>query len=185
MGPPANLGLSRPGRARRALGWVAGLVLSTACSTQATHVPPASAPPNAPPEAGAPAESPTPGPGLPVADAGAAVLRSDGEGEYLGVIDRAGLTAIVEQGLGRLLGRLQLSPELEGKRFRGFRVAALDPQWSGSGVLTGDIITRLNGQPIERPEQAMVAFDSLRVASEVAVEIVRDGKPLRLRYRVE
>lgn len=117
-------------------------------------------------------------------DAGA-LARGDGTGEYLGVIERTGLNAIVEQGLGRLLGRLQLSPTMEGKRFRGFRVAALDPQWSASGVLTGDVITRLNGQPIERPEQALAAFDSLRVASEVAVEIVRDGKPMWLRYRVE
>jgi S1-C subfamily serine protease len=61
----------------------------------------------------------------------------------------------------------------------------LDPSWRDSGVQQGDVITRLNGQPIERPEQAMVAFDSLRVASEVAVEIVRDGQPMRLRYRVE
>jgi len=113
-----------------------------------------------------------------------ALSRAEGA-DYLGVVDRAGLTAIVEQGLGRMLGRLQLRPTLEGNRFRGFRVAGLDAQWSTSGVRTGDIITRLNGQPIERPEQAMVAFDSLRVASEIAVEIVRDSKPMRLRYRVE
>lgn len=112
-------------------------------------------------------------------------LARNDDGAYLGVIDRAGLNAIVEQGLGRMLGRLQLSPVLDGKRFQGFRVAALDPQWDGSGVQTGDVITRLNGAPIERPEQAMTAFDSLRVASEVAVEIVRDGKPMALRYRVE
>jgi S1-C subfamily serine protease len=141
------------------------------------------------PEPVAPHASAEPEPPVPIEaappTAQSSLSRADASGEYLGVIDRAGLTAIVTKGLGHMLARLQLSPELDGKQFRGFRVASLDPQWSASGVQTGDVITRLNGQPIERPEQAMVAFDSLRVASEVAVDIVRDGKPLRLRYRIE
>ena len=153
-----------------------------ACSAHTITPPPASTAPRP----GVPVDAPAPEPSDAGADdATSAVLRSTADGDYLGVIDRAGLTSIVEQGLGRLLGRLQLSPDLNGTRFRGFRIVALDPAWSGSGVLTGDIIMRLNGQPIERPEQAMLAFDALRVASEVAVEIVRDGKPMRLRYRVE
>lgn len=112
----------------------------------------------------------------------AKTLASDG---YLGVVDRAGLVAIVEQGLGRMLARLKLSPVMEGNRFRGFRVSALDPQWIDCGLQVGDVLLRLNAQPIERPEQAMVAFESLRVASEIAVELQRAGEKQVLRYRVE
>jgi S1-C subfamily serine protease len=104
---------------------------------------------------------------------------------YLGVVERAGLVEIVEQGLGRVLARLKLAPVMEGKRFRGFRVTQLDPQWAACGIQEGDVLLRLNGQSIERPEQAMTAFESLRVASEIALELQRNEATTVLRYRVE
>lgn len=108
----------------------------------------------------------------------------EGDG-YLGVIEREGLVAIVDQGLGRFLQHVQLEPAVANGKFGGFRVAALDPAWKGAGIESGDVITRLNGQPIERPEQAMAAFESLRTASEVKVEFLRDGTPANLSFRIE
>lgn len=112
-------------------------------------------------------------------------LGASGAPEYLGVIDRAGLRAIVDQGLGRVLARLQLSPVLLKGKFQGFRVNQIDPAWAASGVAVNDVLRRLNGAPIERPEQAMAAFESLRVASELALELSREGQILSLRYRIE
>jgi type II secretory pathway component PulC len=108
----------------------------------------------------------------------------DGDG-YLGVIEREGLVALVDQGLGRFLQHVQLEPAVANGKFGGFRVASLDPAWKGAGIESGDVITRLNGQPIERPEQAMAAFESLRTASEVKVEFTRAGTPANLRFRIE
>lgn len=104
---------------------------------------------------------------------------------YMGVLDRRGLIAIVEQGLGRTLARLKLSAVMNKGRFTGFRVTQIDPAWSAAGIEVGDVLLRLNGQPIERPEQAQEAFDSLRVASEVALELTRGEQKRSLRYRVE
>jgi hypothetical protein len=108
-----------------------------------------------------------------------------GDPAYLGVLERKGLVAVIDQGLGRLLARLKLSPSMRAGRFEGFRVSEMDPAWSGTGLLVGDVLLRVNGQPIERPEQAQLAFDSLRVASEVALELLRGGAKTSLRYRVE
>jgi hypothetical protein len=108
-----------------------------------------------------------------------------GSNPYSGSIDRAGLIAIVDQGLGRFFGHLRLSPVMDGKRFVGFAVAGIDPAWGDIGLRPGDIILRVNGQVIERPEQAMAAFESLRVSSEVLVEITRAGVPASLRFRIE
>jgi hypothetical protein len=108
-----------------------------------------------------------------------------GANPYSGSIDRAGLIAIVDQGLGRFFGHLRLAPVMDGKRFVGFAVAGIDPAWGDIGLRPGDIIQRVNGQVIERPEQAMAAFESLRVASEVMVEITRAGVPATLRFRIE
>jgi hypothetical protein len=104
---------------------------------------------------------------------------------YLGTLTREGIVAIVDGGLGRFLQHLALEPSLEAGKFRGFRVASIDPAWHGAGILSGDVITRVNGHPIERPEQALTAFESLRTASEVRVDLTRAGVAESVRYRIE
>jgi hypothetical protein len=104
---------------------------------------------------------------------------------YVGVLDRKGLVAVIDQGLGRMLARLKLSAVMTKGRFAGFRVTRIDPAWAAAGIEEGDVLLRLNGQTIERPEQAQEAFESLRVASEVALELVRGEEKRSLRYRIE
>ncbi len=103
----------------------------------------------------------------------------------VGVIDRAGLIVIVEAGLGRLFQRLRVSPSMERGRFVGFEITGLDEPWEASSLQQGDVIRTLNGQPIERPEQAMAAFEGLRHADELVVELLRAGAPATLRFRIE
>jgi hypothetical protein len=114
-----------------------------------------------------------------------ALIAADLEHAYLGVIDRAGLVTIIEQGLGRVLARLKLSPAMERGKFQGFRVNGIDAAWAHAGIQANDVVLRLNGQAVERPEQAQAAFESLRVASELALELLRDGQKVALRYRIE
>jgi hypothetical protein len=142
----------------------------------------------APPPKPAPAVAPplaSTRPAAPPVDSPRVRVMASGEEAYLGVIERQGLVAILDQGLGRFLQHVRLEPALTGGKFDGFRLAALDPAWQGAGLESGDLITRLNGQPIERPEQAMAAFESLRTASEVRVDFTRAGKPSSVRYRIE
>jgi hypothetical protein len=108
-----------------------------------------------------------------------------GRDPYSGTINRAGLVTIVDQGLGRFLGRLKLAPVVQKGQFVGFGVTGIDPTWGDVGLRPGDVILRVNGQPIERPEQAMSVFETLRVVSEIAVELTRDGVPATLRFRVD
>lgn len=110
---------------------------------------------------------------------------SGAEGDVLGVIERGGLVAIIDAGLGRLFQRLQVSPSLKKGRFVGFQITSLHPDWAVSTLQAGDVVTALNGMPIERPEQAMAAFESLRTAEQLAVELLRAGTPVTLRYRIE
>ncbi len=48
----------------------------------------------------------------------------------------------------------------------------------------GDVVTGVNGFPIERPEQAQTAFDSLEVSSELRVEYDREGQARELVYGI-
>ena len=42
----------------------------------------------------------------------------------------------------------------------------------------------MNGFPIEHPEQAQTAFESLEVASELRVVVEREGHPRELVYPI-
>jgi S1-C subfamily serine protease len=101
---------------------------------------------------------------------------------------RSAVHAVVSQGVGAFLRRLELEdqPVLAGGKFHGFRIAALhDAQfWSGVDLKPGDVVTGVNGFPIERPEQAQTVFDSLEVASELRIAYERDGKPRELVYAI-
>jgi type II secretion system protein C len=103
-------------------------------------------------------------------------------------VRRSAVRAVVSEGLGMFLRRIELDdqPVFVGGKFHGFRIAALrDPQfWSGVDLKPGDVVTSVNGLPIERPDQAQTAFESLEVASELRVAVERDGQPRELVYPI-
>jgi len=135
-----------------------------------------SSPPPAAPRPVAPAAAPSAPP--PVADATApSTLR------------RSEVRRVIDAGLGAFLQRVEVDerPVRVAGKFRGFRVAGLrgDPAlWRGVDLRPGDVVTLVNGMPIERPEQALEAFRSLDVASELRVDLERDGAPRSLRYAI-
>jgi hypothetical protein len=103
---------------------------------------------------------------------------------YVGVIDRAGLVLIIDAGLGRFFQKVHVAPELHSGKFVGFRIASIDPTWSEVPLQSGDVVQSVNGLPIERPEQAMAAFEQLRGADELVLELTREGVDAVLRFRI-
>lgn len=101
---------------------------------------------------------------------------------------RSAVDAVVQQGLGVFLQRIELDdqPVFVAGKFHGFRVVKLrDPSfWQGVDLQPGDVVTSVNGFPIERPEQAQTAFESLEVASELRVAYERAGQPRELVYAI-
>ena len=103
-------------------------------------------------------------------------------------LSRSAVHAVVAQGLGYFLQRVDLEdrPVFEGGRFHGFRIARLRDEkfWDGVDIKAGDVVTAVNGLPIERPEQAQTAFDSLEVSSELRVAYERAGEGRELVYAI-
>lgn len=101
---------------------------------------------------------------------------------------RADVHAAIGKGLGAFLQHVDLDsqPVMAAGKFHGFRIAALHDAafWKGVDLRPGDVVTSVNGFPIERPEQAQAAFDSLDVASELRVIYERDGQPRELVYSI-
>ena len=110
------------------------------------------------------------------------------EAQPPGSIRRSELRAVTAGGLGAFLQHVTLDDHavfVAGK-FHGFRLISLnDPAFRGVELRAGDVITRVNGFPIEHPEDALEAFRSLDVSSEVRIDYERDGVPRELRYAVD
>lgn len=106
-----------------------------------------------------------------------------------GWVSRASVDRALNAGLGRFLANGEVDAQLDGaRRFVGWRVVALHEQpddlWKGVDLRVGDVVTSVNGFPIERPQQADRAFKSLRVSSEIRVSLLRDGRPMELRFAI-
>jgi type II secretory pathway component PulC len=103
-------------------------------------------------------------------------------------IPRSELLAVLDAGLGRFLGRVATEPAREGNAFLGFRVVSLDAAFrsadADAGVRDGDVIVRVNGQVIERPEEALAVWEGLRVASTLAIEYLRAGERREARFAI-
>jgi type II secretory pathway component PulC len=124
------------------------------------------------PAAVAPSESPAP-----VADA---------VGDH--TLRRSVVRSVVKGGLGLFLQRVTLDdqPVTRDGHFHGFRISALTDAafWRGVDLRPGDVIVRVNGMPIEHPEEALEAFHSLEVASELRVAYERQGERREISYRI-
>lgn len=135
------------------------LLGAAACGGGAREAPPAAGPPEAPAEV-----PPT-----------------------VGAIPRADLDLVLDAGLPAFLAGVDFVPVVDGDRFVGFRVDAFypgDPNLADVALRAGDVVTTVNGQPIERPEQAHRVWEGLRVASELVVGVLRDGAPHEIRYAI-
>lgn len=101
-------------------------------------------------------------------------------------VARADVDATVKGGLGRFLAHVEVEPSLDGKgKFVGWRIVELHgAMWTGVDLHKGDVVTSVNGFKIEREAEANKAFQSLAVASEIRVSLLRDGKPSELRFAI-
>lgn len=101
---------------------------------------------------------------------------------------RRDVVAALSRGLGDFLSHLQVEPALAAGKFHGWRVIGLragDPLWQGTDLAPGDIVTAVNDRPIERPEQAFAAFQSLAVAKELRVTYERNKVRRELVYPID
>lgn len=104
-----------------------------------------------------------------------------------GVIARTELLPVLDEGLGRFLQNVQTEPSFHKGAFVGFRIVSLfpgEPAFASLDLRPGDTVTRINGKPIERPEQAIAVWEELRTASDLVVDYRRDGEAHALRFAI-
>jgi type II secretory pathway component PulC len=103
-------------------------------------------------------------------------------------IRRSVVREVLAAGPGAFLQHVTVdeNPVFLGGKFHGFRIAGLpDPAWwTGVDLKPGDVVTAVNGFSIEHPEEALEAFRSLDVSSELRVTYEREGLSRELRYAI-
>jgi type II secretory pathway component PulC len=92
------------------------------------------------------------------------------------VLTRAALGETLAAGPGAFLGRIRVRAVGEKGVFRGWVILAL---WPGARteLQPGDVVRRLNGRILERPEDVTALWEALRVAPEIVVDYERGGQP--------
>jgi hypothetical protein len=104
-----------------------------------------------------------------------------------GAISRDELLPVLDGGLGRFLQNVETEPAFHKGSFVGFRIVSLfpgEPAFASLDLRPGDTVTRINGKPIERPEQAAAVWEDLRTASNLVVDYRREGEVHALRFAI-
>jgi S1-C subfamily serine protease len=103
-------------------------------------------------------------------------------------IARRDLMPVLSAGLGAFWSRTEVKPSLASGRFRGWQIVAL--HWEGTRLADvdlqpGDVVMSVNGQPIERPEQAQACWESLTMARELRVSFERGTVKRQIVYPID
>ena len=102
-------------------------------------------------------------------------------------IFRDELDETLDRGLQPLIAKVGLRPWFEKDRFVGWKIQFREPgepPFRDSAVRPGDVLTRVNGQPVERPDQMMAVWKSLRGAEQVTFTVLRTGETKEITYAV-
>src|SRR5438067_1322839 len=100
------------------------------------------------------------------------------------VIPRAELVRVLDAGPGAFLQHVDTQPRFVAGRFHGWRLVTFfpgDARFAAGPLRAGDVVTRVNGRVLERPEQLMQVWQALRSGKELTVEVERSGAPRTLR----
>ena len=91
------------------------------------------------------------------------------------------------ENLDQLMEQARIRPHIEEGRPAGISITGIKPNtiFRKMRLRNGDIITGVNGDPIETVEDAMKVFGDLTSAAEVQVEIKRRGRKRVLNYKIE
>ena len=91
------------------------------------------------------------------------------------------------ENLDQLMEQARIRPHIEDGKASGISITGIKPNtvFRKMRLRNGDIITGINGAPIESVEDAMQLFGDLSSASEVQLEIKRRGRKRVLNYKIE
>lgn len=103
-----------------------------------------------------------------------------------GHLRREDVMGVLSEGVPSLLQKVEVEPSLDREgHFRGWRVISIrDPLLAAGDIQKGDVVRKVNGQPVENPYQFFDVFQSLAFAPELHLAIERGTEARDLRYPI-
>jgi hypothetical protein len=93
-----------------------------------------------------------------------------------GHLARREVERVLQQGPPWLLRRVVPEEVIREGKFIGWRILSLPEDWS-LDLKSGDVVTKVNGLSIERPDDLWAAWMQLQSAVELRISYERDGRP--------
>src|SRR5216684_2314743 len=84
----------------------------------------------------------------------------------------------------KLFTEIRAVPNLQNGAPNGFRLSEVAPGsiFQQIGLMDGDLLTAVSGQPVGDPARAVQLFETLRNQSTITLNVVRNGSPMQLQY---
>ena len=92
-------------------------------------------------------------------------------------ISRVAFQKVYQAGLQKIIASVRIKPMMKGRKFIGFELAQViqGSLIDKAGFKVGDVIVKVNDEPIGRPEQMMRVWALLEYAPYLSVEFERLG----------
>ena len=89
--------------------------------------------------------------------------------------------------MGQLMRQARIKPHRKNGSIDGFKIYRIKRRslFRKIGLRNGDIIHRINGMDLRGPEQGLQAFEELRSARNIQLDITRRGKKRSLNYTIK
>lgn len=89
--------------------------------------------------------------------------------------------------LSQLLTQIRAIPNIQNGKTNGFALSEIEPGsvFDEMGLEEGDVLRTVNGQTVTDPTQAMQMMTSLRNATQISIQVLRDGQPTTLTYQIQ
>ena len=103
------------------------------------------------------------------------------------VIERERYDKVLTKGPASFIQQVRVKPYIDRGRFRGFILLNSFPDSApqeDSELQPGDVIQRINGQSVERPDQFMKVWNSLKGQKALTLRILRNNQPLKLTWKI-
>jgi general secretion pathway protein C len=110
-----------------------------------------------------------------------------GDGEIGGLSEAFPRAELNRSHRALLLTEARLLPNILEGRQQGFVLTEMKPGgiYQSIGLQDGDVLLRINDFDISSPESALQAFTALKGMDVVQLDIIRDGTPMTLTYRIQ
>ena len=87
--------------------------------------------------------------------------------------------------INKLMSEVRIRPHFKDGQSDGLSVSRIKggSVFSKLGLRNGDIVQKINGEPINSPDEVLALYEKLKSGSRVSLDVTRKGEPKTMNYR--